>query len=271
MHYIVYNPLSGHVNQKLEGLKKKLTKKGIEFVLINYVEEKIDDILENGTENDYLVICGGDGTINYLIQEGKLKDSKIRVLLFKSGSGNDYAREHKGFLPDITNELKNAPYCIINGQKKYFINGVGMGFDAMVCDSQNNATDDESYFNRGLKLFTSFKNFELDVEVDGVMHHYNKVFLFDCQNGRFMGGGMKIAPRAKRCDDILELYVIRSRHFMKILLLFGLMFPGLHVLFRRNVKHLRGKHFKFKLSSPKHCQADGEVSKDLDELEVFSS
>lgn len=125
MYYVLFNPKSGNVKEKsLLRLEKYFKKRNLNYKMLNYLDYSFEDI-DVLTEKDFLVLAGGDGTINHFLSEEKRDKIKAKILLYKAGSGNDFAREHKGFLVDITEELKKAPYYLINDNKHYFINGVG--------------------------------------------------------------------------------------------------------------------------------------------------
>lgn len=271
MYYVLYNPKSGNMKKnELLKLENYFNKKKISYQMINYLENKIEDIVDDALENDYLVLAGGDGTINHFLAEENRGKIKCNILLYKCGSGNDFAREHKGFLVDITDELKNAPYYVLDGKKHYFINGVGMGIDAAVCDAVNSSKDG-SYFKTAVNIFKTFKPYTLEVEIDGVKKNYNNVFFFVAMNGKYIGGGMKIAPEARRDDNILEFYLIRSKSYKRIIPIFPLIYLGLHKIARKSVIHLRGSNIKVSLSGKYMLQADGEVKHDLEGLEIHSN
>ena len=150
MYYVLFNPKSGNVKEKsLLRLEKYFKKRNLNYKMLNYLDYSFEDI-DVLTEKDFLVLAGGDGTINHFLSEEK-RDKITKILLYKAGSGNDFAREHKGFLVDITEELKKAPYYLINDNKHYFINGVGMGIDAAVCDAVN-LHKDGSYFKTAVNI-----------------------------------------------------------------------------------------------------------------------
>lgn len=271
MYYVLYNPKSGGFKTKrLLKLEKYLKKKGLEYKLLNYLEIKLEQIIENTKADDFLVIAGGDGTINHYLSEESRDRLKARVLLYKAGSGNDFAREHKGFLVDITSELQNAPYYILDNEKHYFINGVGMGIDAAVCDAVNKNSDG-SYFKTAVNIFKSFKSYSLKISVDGKEYNYDNVFFFVAMNGKYIGGGMKVAPEAKRDDGIFEIYIIKAKSYKRIIPIFPLIYLGLHKIARKNVIHLRGRSIRVSLSDKYLMQADGEVTAGLNELEIHTS
>lgn len=270
MYYVVFNPLSGNVNdKKLRKLERYFIKHNYEYEMIDYVRNSIGRIIEESTVNDYIVLVGGDGTINHFLSESNISKLKAPVLLYKAGSGNDFAREHKGFLLNITREINNAPYYIIDDKKRFFVNGVGMGIDAAVCAAVNNRKDG-SYFKTAVNIFKTFKSYKLEIIVDGKKYFYNDVFFFVAMNGKYIGGGMKIAPEAVRDDGILEVYIIKAKSYKKIIPIFPLIYLGLHKLARKNVVHLRGREITANISDKYPMQADGEVINDLSSIKIYA-
>lgn len=96
-----------------------------------------------------------------------------------------------------------------------------MGIDAAVCDAVN-LHKDGSYFKTAVNIFKTFKPYVLKIIVDGKEYIYNDVFFFVAMNGKYIGGGMKIAPEANRNDDILEIYIIKAKSYKKLFLYFRL-------------------------------------------------
>jgi diacylglycerol kinase family enzyme len=92
------------------------------------------------------------------------------------------------------------------------------------------------------------------------------------QNGRYFGGGMKITPSSNRRDREMELCVIHSVNFFKLLLIFPLIFLGKHMWFKQvGISVVKGKHFILKADIPQAFQSDGEVVKDVREFEASIS
>ena len=80
-------------------------------------------------------LIGGDGTLNHFIN--RYPDIQVPVALFKGGSGNDFAWKLYGnkavdayIESALEGNTKKIDAGICNG--KYFINGVGIGFDGEV-------------------------------------------------------------------------------------------------------------------------------------------
>ena len=80
-------------------------------------------------------IVGGDGTLNYFINH--YPDIKLPLVIFKGGTGNDFhwlLYGNKSFDEQLQIALNENPKPIDIGKcnDRYFINGVGIGFEGEV-------------------------------------------------------------------------------------------------------------------------------------------
>ena len=272
MHYLLYNPLAsaGKGEKYLHKVEKIYKKRKIEtksYSLLSLNEYK-ENLLSSLTEEDVLVIIGGDGTLNTLFGEINFKELPCKVFMYRAGSGNDFARGHKGRLFEITEEIKDLPFAYVNGEKKFFINGIGLGIDAAVCRSMNNNNKKNGYYRTALNEFKKFKPFNLKFNADGKEYEYNNVFFFVVMNGKYFGGGMKIAPMAKRNDDHLDVIVITAKSFWTILPIFPTVFFGWHLPFKKFVKHIKVKDLELISAGYDVLQADGEPKEDVKTLTI---
>lgn len=275
MHYFIYNPKSnkGKALKRIEKIYKKLSKKYITYK-INLLEisGKEESFVLQCNENDILVLCGGDGTINRFVNGVKNIDFKCKIYLYKCGTGNDFAREFKRKYFDITDYIKNLPDVIVNGNELYkSVNGVGIGIDAAVCRSKQQykfAEVKKSYFKISLECVKTFRPYSLEVEVDGEKRIYNDVWFFVCNNGRYMGGGMKVVPKASRLDDELDVCIVHSVSKFKLVCIFPLIYLGWHVLFKKYVDYFKCKTFKARAIGCNIMQNDGEVLEYVENVSV---
>ncbi len=274
MYYLLYNPMSnaGKTAKSILKLEKELHKKGHSTFKINLLELKeINKVKESIKEEDILVIAGGDGTLHRLVNHHLFNELNNRVFMYRSGRGNDFCRGHKGKFFEITKEIKSLPQIIYADKKSYFINGVGMGIDALTCKVQMDnfySGKKESYFKIAFNAFKTFKPFDLNIIVDGKEYNFNKVWFFVIQNGKYFGGGMKISPLSLREDDELELCIVHSVGFRRLLCIFPLIFIGKHTIAHKYVTFIKGKHF---IATPQGwhiMQQDGEVETDIKSIEV---
>lgn len=275
LYYIMYNPKSskGSIEKKVNKLYKKTSKKN-DCYMINLLEinsrEKI--FISQCTDEDVIYLCGGDGTLNQFVNRIQGVEAKCKIYFFAMGSGNDYARNYKRRYVEITDLAKNPPKLIVNNEESYtFVNGVGIGVDAEVCRSKAQYKFSEvkkSYFTIALSCIKTFRPYGLDIEIDGEKKHFDNVWFFVCNNGKYFGGGMKVTPKAIINDEYLDLCIVHSLSYKKVLMLFPLIYFGLHRLVRKHVEIVQCKNIKVLTDGCTVMQRDGEVLDYVREIEV---
>lgn len=280
MNYILYNPLSSNgksikLIDKVKYVLEKENKKCEVYDIID-VSKRIDSFNSNLTEEDSLILVGGDGTLHHFVNGIKHIKLVCKVFLFSGGTGNDFAREFKGKknrLIDITEYIKELPSCAIDETEQLFINGCGFGVDGDVCVLVNSLETKKKglkYFKSSIGLLKRFKRYDLELFVDGVRHIYKKVWFVTIQNGKYFGGGMKVSPYSNRLDNVLEANIIHSVSFWKLLLIFPLIFLGKHLKFNQvGISLEKGKHFVVKADRALNFQTDGEVITGVKEFEIY--
>ena len=265
MYYILYNPTSSSKNLdgKLNKLYKKLSKNSVSYKInmleINSMERVF---ISQCNSDDIVIVCGGDGTLDQFINRISGALIKCRLFYYSLGSGNDFSREYSKYF-EITDLINHLPTVKINDKENYFfLNGVGMGIDALVCRSKAQykfAEVKKSYFSISITAIKNFRPYSVDVEIDGEKRHFENVWFFTCNNGKYMGGGMKVCPKASRNDDLLDVCIVHSISHRKILAVFPFIYIGKHVWFKKYVEIFRCKKFS---AIPDGCsllQRDGEV------------
>ena len=278
MYYVLYNPMSnkGLSNKEVEKLVNQL-KKDEEVEMVNVLEI-------NGQEKEFItkvkpeqkvVICGGDGTVNRFLNKISKYGFDCRLFVFQCGSGNDLAREFdKQKMFEITDLAHNLPYAIINGEKKkVFINGIGMGFDAVVCAKKEEAYRNgvkKGYTSIVMETFKEYEKYSIDLEIDGKDYHFDDVWCFVVNHGKYFGGGMKIAPKADRLDGKLDFCIVHSLSKAKFVSVFPTIFLGTHIKLEDYVTYIQCEHVKVKQIGADILQADGEVSYNVKSLEVYA-
>ena len=247
---------------------------------LDSIEERLAKI---NKEKDNILIVGGDGTLTSLINKyKKYLDNLPKIYAVKAGTGNDFLRNiiHSGYpVENINNKyflinpfLKNLPICKVNNNEKTFLNGIGIGLDGYICknvEEQRNKNNKQSFFKITLKSFMEFKPLEkLTIEVDGKKHELKKCWFASIMNGKYYGGGMKIAPKADFKGEKLQAIIINDINKFKLFMLFPLIYTGNHSKVKA-VHFFEGKHIKITSDEKTYVQIDGEPQKDINEIEVI--
>ena len=86
---------------------------------------------------DEVVLVGGDGTINYLINHVDCGELKNKIYIYGSGTGNDFLHdinEEPGREVLLTPYLKNLPTAYVKGKAYKYINNMSFGIDGYCCE-----------------------------------------------------------------------------------------------------------------------------------------
>lgn len=274
MIYILYNPVSGdrHTKEKTEILQLI---KNYDAESINLTElDKLDDLLLPMTEDDTIILCGGDGTINRFVNNTKNIDIKADILYYPAGTGNDFAR-------DISNENTDAPFSIkhflkdlptveVKGKTYHFLNNVGFGIDGYCCERGDieKAKSDKpvNYTSIAIKgLLFHFKPRNAIITIDGVTTKYRRVWLAPTMKGRFYGGGMMATPNQDRNspDKSLSIMLYHNAGKIRALMIFPKIFSGEHIKYSKIVTVKSGHEISVTFDRPTPLQIDGETILDV--------
>jgi len=249
-HLVIVNPVSGRGagERSIPRLQEMLGAHGLSFDL-ERTERPMHaaDLAHRGALDGYdvVVAAGGDGTANEVInglmraREGGV--SRIPALgVLCVGRGNDFA-----FGVGIPKDLEAGCRGLAGGRRKkidvgrvvgglfpegrYFGNGVGVGFDAVVgfeALKMKRLHGFASYIVAALKtIFLYFKAPLVQLDVDGQSQNL-RALMVSIMNGRRMGGGFMMAPSALGDDGLFDLCIAREVSRPRILALIPRFMQG---------------------------------------------
>ena len=208
---------------------------------------------------DHIVAAGGDGTLNAVINGIGERISDVSVGLIPLGTGNDFARSLN--LPkdvDASIELIERRQTrqidlvrVTSDCTRYFVNVSGGGFSGIVDEKltpEMKTTWGPLAYLRGAaealpELCAYRTEMLLDDSEQMAMYLYNVILA----NGRYVAGGIPIAPEAVIDDGLLDIILIPERPAAQIALLMGQILLGEHLtnealVFRRAAKLAVNSH-----------------------------
>lgn len=280
---VLFNPNAGNGTGAAEAEKLRDILKGDELTFTDITSlNGYAEFLAGLSDDERLVLAGGDGTLNRFINDTDGLDVGRDVYYFAAGSGNDFAHDLGKAKDDapfvITEYLKDLPTVTVNGKAYKFLNGVGYGIDGYCCevgDKQRETSDKPvNYTAIAIKgLLFHFKPCNAKITVDGVEHTYNKVWLAPTMNGRFYGGGMMPTPDQDRLgkDKTVSCMVFYGSGKLKTLAVFPSIFKGEHVKHKEMIEILTGHDIKVEFDRPTALQIDGETILGVTEYEAVSA
>ncbi len=275
MYYILYNPKSSkkNIEKKVDKFYKKLSKSE-DCYKINLLDIRNKETLfvSQCKDTDCLVVCGGDGTLDQFVNRIRNEAISCPIYYYSCGTANDYARNNNKNFFEITKDISLLPKIKINSKEEYlFFNGVGMGIDSFMCRSKSQykfSQVKKSYFSIGLSVLKTFRPFSLDVEFDEEKRHYDNVWLFDCNHGKYTGSGLIITPNAVKEDEYLDVCIIHGLSLRKMSFFYPMIFLGKYFFIKKNVDRIRCKRIKAVPNGCNVLQRDGEVLDYVKEIEV---
>ncbi|MES2430379.1 MAG: YegS/Rv2252/BmrU family lipid kinase [Bacteroidota bacterium] len=226
---IIYfiNPISGTENKQLllKKIEERTTHQNIPFEILHtnaagnyfFLKEKIDD--EGITD---IVICGGDGTINKIVNA--LLDVDVKIGIIPLGSGNGLALAAK-----IPMNFDKALEVIFKGKASYidafFINDVfscmicGLGFDAQVAHdfAEQHTRGLSTYIKQTFNNFLSAEPYNFEITDRGRTFAVDAYFV-NVANSNQYGNNFTIAPQARLNDGFLDVVIAKKMSKFRLFL-----------------------------------------------------
>lgn len=255
----IINPKAG-TGKNLDKRKDEITKMAAELgVEVGfYITKAVGDAekfarlvceetkVTNPDEELRLVACGGDGTVNEVLN-GIMGYKNAVLGVVPIGTGNDFVRnfpENADFL-DIGAQLQGytmksdvIKYSgVIDGkaQTRYCINMFNIGFDCNVADLTQTLktypllSGSVAYLAAIVGMLVKKKGANLKVELDGEVVENGPLLLTAVANGGFCGGGVNSAPTASINDGVMDVNVIYDITRTKFLKKFPHYSKGTHM------------------------------------------
>ena len=285
MRYVLFNEKSnnGRAKETLEVLKAKLNDPAATY--LNVIGLDVKQLVSKLNADDEIILVGGDGTLHHFVNDLDDKIPANNIYFYSAGSGNDFVRDvvegSEGKCEDlllINKYLVNLPWVILEGKKYYFLNNVGFGIDGYCCEVADKMrakgkSEKINYTSIAIKgLLGGYHPTKAEVEVDGQKMEFKHVFLAPTMNGRFVGGGMMLAPHQDRLNEErkVSFVIFKSGFRLNALMNFPKVFTGEHLKKEKLAKEYFGKHVKVKFNRPTAIQLDGETFLNQLEYEVFT-
>ena len=270
-YMVIYNPSSGKETaaQKIFGIAKRtLAVKDVEFTF--YATKKKGDATKaarRACDNDYdlVISCGGDGTVNEVVNGIMLSNKKSKLAILPVGTINDFAQQlniPKGII-NFTKLLNVESFKKIDLGKandKYFVNVVGGGAFTNIphivpSDVKTSFGKYAYYLQAAFEIPGQLdKSYNIKYTLDNKELEIN-TFLFLISNTSSVGGFKYLSPKAKCTDGLLDIMIIEKSSPADLLQIFTGILNGQHV------NHGKVHYFQ---SEKVIIQSDTNITLDID-------
>ena len=238
-------------------------------------------------EADVILLFGGDGTIHRHL--GQLVKLAVPVLIVPAGSGNDFAcslglRRFRDSLAAWRkfygggNNLRAIDLGVISspdsaggtspGTGYYYCCVAGVGLDGAVAERANRMPrwlrGHGGYALSLAPAIFTFAPFPTKVHIRGGDHDAQWTTRSDqltliaaIANTPLYGGGMKVAPRAKMDDGLLDVCVVAGMDPFRLFCMFPTVYAGRHLSIKE-VDYFQAAGVRIETEYPMDVYADGE-------------
>jgi len=271
---VIVNPVAGRgaVGRLIPSIKEGLQRVGLTYDLV--VTKRPGEavfLAQAAVSEGYetIVAVGGDGTVNE-IANGLMRTGEsppaCSLGIIPLGSGNDFIKvlNLPTNIPGACERIAaGSPVTLDLGRvnDRYFVNGVGMGFDAQVAVEAGKIpwlTGLPLYLLAVLRtLLLNYRTPQATIQMDDRTIRQSITMCY-VGIGRCAGGGFWLTPDADPADGLFDLAIARGLGRLGILRLLPEVMKGTHVD-KEPVTMARTRRLVVDLEEPVSAHADGEI------------
>jgi lipid kinase, YegS/Rv2252/BmrU family len=236
----IYNPYSGENNiiNELDNVIK--LHQEVELTVVPYRIQKGKDLAEALDIIDetysYILIAGGDGTVDSLVNAMVRKNINIPIGILPVGTANDFGK-FINMSTDIQEACKqilaSKPVAVDVGKinDKYFINVASTGLftdvSQKIDSNLKNTIGKLAYYLKGLEELPNFRR--LKVKLSSKECNYDgDMYLLLVFNGK-TAGNLNLATEAEITDGKLDVIMFKAIQIIELLPLFIKLLKGEHL------------------------------------------
>lgn len=206
----------------------------------SYIASKL---AEQHHADTVIIVVGGDGTLHNTLnglQKGQSDgDVQLPLAYIPAGTGDDFARGY-GISMKPAHALQQIlsadhPYQTnigkyteaIKNEHGYFLNNIGIGFDAAIVSRTNHSSAKKrlnrahlgrfSYLSKAIGVIYDQQPFSLMVQANGHRDAYARAFIVVATNHPFIGGGFKVVDTASIKDPAIDMVVSERKNWLQTL------------------------------------------------------
>jgi YegS/Rv2252/BmrU family lipid kinase len=216
-----------------------------------------------------LIVVGGDGTVNEVANGIGGTDAELAVL--PCGTGQDFGRTH-----GIPSRFDDAVRVALGGEartidlgrveledgtSRFFANVGSAGMSGAVARRANAMTKAlggrATFFYALTREFLAWQNTRVTVELEDGVRREGQMHDVIVANGRWHGGGMKLAPDARQDDGVFDVVLIGDVTKLDFLTTAPKLYSGRY-LSHPKVEPLRSSSVAIGADEPLPLEIDGE-------------
>lgn len=270
----IYNPYSGDktISDKLDIIIETYQSKGyvvIPFRISN--RGKIEDaFLDIDNTYDHILIAGGDGTVDIVVNNIKKLNMNIPIAVLPTGTANDFAN-----MINMSSNIEYALEQIINSTPKkidlgkindsYFVNIASAGMFTDVSQKIDpilkNSLGRISYLIKGAEEAVNLKHFKVSVKSKEIIYE-GQMYLILIFNGS-TAGNINLAHSSKIDDGLLDVIIFKPMPISRIIKLLGNLVKNIPIENCKDVIYFKTSELFVDCKEKINTDIDGERGPDF--------
>jgi len=269
-YFFIVNPAAGG-GKRMEAIteiESFFQEKSLNFeMVLTKAPKQATELAKKAANNGYknIVAVGGDGTVNEVVNGLVGTDATLGIIPI--GSGNDFSRAI-GLARNINKDLKillakktkEIDLGFVNN--RYFVDGLGVGFDAeasmKVRKFLKYVNGFLAYLASVLRTLVTYQFPQVKITLDNGQIIKTGILMMAVMNGPRYGAGFYIAPSAKIDDGLFTICLIEKCSRFYALRQIPKVLKGTHVKLPI-VKIITSKDVKIESKSFLPAHVDGEI------------
>lgn len=270
----IYNPSAGEtsIGEWLDRIAELYQSRGLMLSLFRLdfagpMDSALDDIDQT---YDHILIAGGDGTVNFVVNLMKRRSIDIPVAVLPLGTANDFAKAFK-----MPSDVEKAVTTILDGEVRpvdlgvvndvWFVNILSSGLFTTV--SQTTPTQMKNIFGRlaylagGALDLANYHKIKLRIDSDGGSFEGNALILL-IFNGK-TAGSLKLARTSELDDGLLDVLIIKGDNPIETFNTVFLYVSGITKNYPREVAHIRCSRLTVNAAQSETTDIDGQPGPDF--------
>lgn len=234
----------------------------------NHTKYLIDAFDTLKYDEKIVIICGGDGSLNELVNVAYGKNMTLGLI--PTGTGNDFAKnfDYSNFSLNSLLNFKTKKIDLIKVNDFYSINVTSLGFDTQVLKraydylDKNPKLGKAAYTKATIRCLTNltYEKLAFDLKlIDGSSFKIKGEYLISALcNGAFYGSGFNPAPDARIDDGVLNLILAYKIPFIRLPSMILKYKKGRHQA-SKYLREIKVKSGTIKSDKKFIANADGEI------------
>lgn len=269
---LIYNPFSGDKTfiNSLDYIIEKFQEKYYELYIYRIEKTKrfenlFKKIKQNEKEYAKIIVAGGDGSINQVVNFMIKYEIDLPLGLYAIGTCNDFSTQF-----DIEKDIKKQTQILL--KDNYVLSDVGLinnrvfinvaSFGSLVSTSQKVGDNVKTvlgpwaYYLKALEELIQMQPLKVEVELDNEIIKED-IFFILIMNGKSAGGFSKIANQSKIDDGIFDIIVLKKCLFTDYPSVWLDILAGKHAN-NKNIIYTKSKQIKICCKEQVITDIDGE-------------